>query len=1263
MEKQPLAIYRRACPNCGGDITSDRLGSGLPCHKCLPVVTGRVFNTIEVLNMLRKLGTLDRLKSLSNLLNEYEYFAKLFKDAVGTNMWGAQRLWARRVVKGKSFAIVAPTGSGKTTFGIVASIYMSIRKKGKVLIVVPTSTLAYDIYRRLSEYVSKIGVNVKAVLASSILSKQELAEAMRAVEEGDFDVLIITNAFLPRHMDLIKKYRFSLIFVDDVDSVLKASSKNIDRLLLLLGVDEDALRKALTVVDLMKKLRRAIRLRESEEEINKIREEIRKLSNELRNYVNNREIGILIASGALTKVRRTTRLFLFREFLGFETGGRAEGLRNVVDVYVKPRGSLIDQVVEIVSRLGGGGIIYVPPDLKGIIDELNEKLNKSGVRSAVYLKASRSTLNDFIEGKLDVLIGLATSRSALVRGIDLPQRIAYAVFVGVPRMRFRVKLEEFTPTRYLMFLFSVRNVIPQYLRNDVDRVIARLRNLTMLSQEQLSNILKAIEEGRELSGFDKYAAEVIKEAVELVNKLLSDAGIRKAIEESGDVGLEYVNGELYVIVPDITTYIQGSGRTSRLYIGGVSLGLSVLIVDNEKAFNGLIKNLRYRLEDVRFRSIDEVNLDEIMRRIREERELIRNIMLGKVPSQFLEKDPLRTALVIVESPTKARTIAGFFGVPTRRDVGPLVIYEVTLGNLYMLITATKGHMWDLVPAAPADIRNYLSALKLNNVVDYYGILKAGSTFIPIYGTIKRCPVGGETYTEDIDYCKIHNAKLIDAMDTINAIRDLATEVDQVMIGTDPDAEGEKIAWDVYMMLRPYVSNIVRIEFHEVTRKAIMDAIANPRSISLSMVGAQLVRRIEDRWIGFGLSQKVQERFNRKTLSAGRVQTPVLGWIIERYEESRKDKVYAVTLLLKDNIRIKLSIPPDKEELIKVLRALHNNKPVEATIKVKVSKVEEREEELNPPPPYTTDALLRDAANILGLSVEQAMAIAQELFESGLITYHRTDSTRVSTTGIGIAKEYISEKIGGEFFVGRSWSGKELGAHECIRPTRPIDVDDLRNLLNTGLLQLAIRVTPNHLRVYDLIFRRFIASQMRSARALKEKLRISIYLNGKEEHAEEVERVAKIVEPGFTKVWGYIEGREYQELAPGEYEITKVEYVKKVSRTQPLREGDIIALMKDRGIGRPSTYAKIVDVILKRRYALVVGKRVRFVVPTNLGRQVYKYLTEENREFRDLVSEERTRIVEKLMDDVEVGERDYLDVINELFNEALGKGILRGNAIT
>ncbi|MGC8542411.1 MAG: reverse gyrase [Vulcanisaeta sp.] len=1262
MERQPLVIYRKACPNCGGDITSDRLGSGLPCHRCLPSIPAKISSTIEVLNMLKRLGTLDRLKALSNLVSEYEEFAKLFKGIVGTNMWGAQRLWTRRLIKGKSFAIVAPTGSGKTTFGMVASLYVVTRKGGKVLIVVPTSTLAYDVSRRLNDYSNRANANVRIVMASSILSKQELADAMKAVENGDFDILIITNAFLPKHMDLLRKYRFSLIFVDDVDSVLKASSKNIDRLLLLLGISEEALRKALTVVDLMKKLRKAIRFRASEDEINKLRDEIKKLNNELSNYVKSNNIGVLIASGALTKMRRTARLFLFREFLGFETGGRAEGLRNVVDVYVKPSDSLINEAVKIAKKLGGGGIIYVPPDLRDLIDELSKRLNDEGIKAMPYLKPSKSVLNDFVEGKLDVLIGLATSRSSLVRGIDLPQRIAYVIFVGVPRMKFRLKLEEFTPMRYLMFLFNIRNVVPQYLRNDVDRVIARLRNLTALNQEQINNLLRAIEENKELSGFDKYAVDVIKESVDLVNKLISDANIRRAIEQSNEVGLEYINNDLYVIVPDVTTYIQGSGRTSRLYVGGVSLGLSVIVVDNDKIFNGLIRNLRYRLEDVRIQSIDEVNIEDLMRKIRDERELIRNIMLGKIPNQFIERDPLRTAFVIVESPTKARTIASFFGVPTRREVGPLVIYEATLGNLYLLITATKGHMWDLLPSAPSDARDYMNVLRTNKLIDYYGVLRVDNNFVPIYGTIKRCPVGGETYTEDIDVCKVHGVKLVDAMDIVNAIRDIATEVDQVMIGTDPDSEGEKIAWDVYMMLRPYVSNIMRIEFHEVTKKAIIDAITNPRGISLSMVGAQLVRRIEDRWIGFGLSQKVQEKFNRKTLSAGRVQTPVLGWIIERYDESRRDKVYLVTMTLSDGTKVRLSIPPDKEELIKNLKTLHRGKTVDNVIKVVVNKVGEEEEDLNPLPPYTTDALLRDAANILGLSVEQTMAIAQELFESGLITYHRTDSTRVSTVGIGIAKEYISERIGGDYFVGRSWSGKELGAHECIRPTRPIDTDDLRNLLNTGLLQLAIKVTPNHLKVYDIIFRRFMASQMRSARVLKEKLRISVYLNDEEIHGEEVERISKILEPGFTRVWNYIEGREYQELKPGEYNVVSVDYIKKVSRVQPLREGDIIALMKERGIGRPSTYAKIVDVILKRYYALVIGKRMRFVIPTNLGRQVYRFLTEENKEFSDLVSEERTRVVEKHMDDVEVGEKNYVDVLNELFNEAINKGILKENVI-
>lgn len=174
-------------------------------------------------------------------------------------------------------------------------------------------------------------------------------------------------------------------------------------------------------------------------------------------------------------------------------------------------------------------------------------------------------LNDFVDGKIDALIGLATSRSSLVRGIDLPpQRIAYVIFAGgVPRMKFRLRLEEFTPMKYLMFLFNIRNIVPQYLRNDIDRIITRLRNLTALNQEQINNLLRSIEEGKELSGFDRYAADTIKEAVELVGKLLNEQNIRKAIEQSNEVGLEYRGGdELYVVIPDVTTYIQGSGRSS-----------------------------------------------------------------------------------------------------------------------------------------------------------------------------------------------------------------------------------------------------------------------------------------------------------------------------------------------------------------------------------------------------------------------------------------------------------------------------------------------------------------------------------------------------------------------------------------------------------------------------------------------------------------------------------------------------------------------------
>ena len=931
------------------------------------------------------------------------------------------------------------------------------------------------------------------------------------------------------------------------------------------------------------------------------------------------------------------------------------------------------------KKLGDGGIIYIPTDLgREYAIKIEEKLREVGIKAYAYLKPKREVIDKFSEGEIDVLIGLATPRSALVRGIDLPHRVKYVIFVGVPKLRFRLKISEFTPGRYITLFFNLRNIVEdKNLKQEIDRLIVKLRLISNISQTQLDKVLQYIQEGKvnELSGFERYVADIVRKSIEFANKLL--LSIDKEVLRKSDIYMELIDNDLYIVLPDSVTYIQGSGRTSRMYVGGITKGLSIVIVDNEKVFNALVKDLKYRIEEVEFRKFDELNIDEIMKEINEERKFAAKVLKGEIPTQFVEKDPLKSVLIIVESPTKARTIANFFGRPSIRTIGNLLIYEVTTGNYLIMVTATKGHIWELVPdASNKDLEYIKNAFKIEPY-DYYGVLKVGKNFVPIYNTIKKCPTCGETFTEDITNCLRDNTPLIDSKVIIDVLRDLATEVDMVLLGTDPDAEGEKISWDVYLMLKPYVQDIKRIEFHEVTKKAIFEAISNPRFVHPGMVKAQLVRRIEDRWIGFGLSQKLWEVSKKllghelRTLSAGRVQTPVLGWIIHRYYEARRRQVYRISITLNTGHRFTIDIPVNLKKLI---RDISEKKAI-----VEVKDVKEEIIEINPLPPYTTDSLLKDASNILRISVEEAMRIAQELFEIGLITYHRTDSTRVSTFGISLAKEYIVKHFGSEEFVPRQWiiSG-HIGAHECIRPTRIIDVEELRNLVNSGILQLPIRLTPRHYAMYDLIFRRFIASQMKSAIIKQQKFKLIVKSSdSKEIHEEEVEKCIDIIYPGFLKVLPII--KPEQQINEGKYEIVEASKPIRTTKIKPLREGDLIALMKEKGIGRPSTYARIVDVILRRRYAITVG-RLRYLIPTKKGIKVYYYLTKdpiakellkgekiEEIEltkikdigmYKDLVSEERTRLVEELMDNVEGGEKDYLDVLNELFEEAKKFGILK-----
>ncbi len=1285
---QPLVMYRNACPNCGGSITSDRLYSGLPCHRCLPdEYAWRIKSTSDLIRVLKELNTLRKLQIIETFQEEYERFSKIFEKAVGAKMWGAQRLWARRLIKGKSFAIIAPTGSGKTTFGIVASIYISYYRhngRGKVLMVFPTSVLADQVYKKLISFIEKLELKNKliALTYNTLLSRSERQKTLEHLERGDFNILVVTNMFISRYMELLRKHRFDLIFVDDVDSILKASSKNIDRLLLLLGVPEDALKTALKIVEILKEIRRLRRIEGNEEEVRKRYEEIRKLEEEIRRRLENVRIGILIASGALIKAKRSARIRLFREFLGFETGGRAEGLRNVVDLYTEINRSIENTVLELVKKLGDGGIIYIPTHLgKEFAEKLEKLLTQNGVKAYAYLRPKKGILEKFSNGELDVLIGLATARSALVRGIDLPHRVKYVIFAGVPRIRFRLNISEFRPGRYIALFMILRNVLDKDERLQVDKVVSKLKNITGLSEQQLSKIIDIVNRGEEdrLTGFEKYVAWVIKSSIELASKILSK--LTSDVIEKLDVRIEKDDKGLIVTLPDATTYVQGSGRTSRMYVGGVTKGISIVIVDDEKVFRGLERELKYRIDGFEFKHISEVDLKSLIEEINRERRKVADIIFGRIKPEDTGLELLKTALIVVESPTKARTIASFFGRPSMRVIGGLQVYETSIGNLLLLVTATKGHMWELVPEAPENDVKYIddnySRILGDKPRDYFGVLKIGGCFVPIYNIIRKCPKCGETYSSDVDKCSRCGTELVSSEPVILALRDLATEVDMVFIGTDPDAEGEKIAWDIYVILRPYLGDIFRIEFHEVTKKAILDAINNPIPyVRVPMVMAQLIRRIEDRWIGFGLSQKLWKvspiLFGRfyKTLSAGRVQTPVLGWVIKRYDLSRKDQVYSVTVRLENGIELSFDIPVDKKTLLKDVKSRN--------IRIRIVPViEDLEETINPPPPYTTDTLLRDAATRLRMSVEEAMQIAQELFESGLITYHRTDSTRVSPAGIAIAREYISKYFGESEFVPRQWIiGGHIGAHECIRPTRPIDADELRALVISGVLQLSIRLTQRHLAMYDMIFRRFIASQMKPAKIRKS--RYEIVIEGeKDSHTISVEKITGIVEEGFLKIMRIVdlEGR----LPTGEFTVIEiVRPPRRIPRTRPLTEGEVVAEMKQKGIGRPSTYARIVEVILRRRYAICVG-RPKYLVPTRRGLKVYLYLTgdettkelllktrdKEEKErmmqiltklkdlgaFRELVSEERTRLVQQLMDDVEHGERDYLEVLNELYEEA------------
>lgn len=908
---------------------------------------------------------------------------------------------------------------------------------------------------------------------------------------------------------------------------------------------------------------RVIQLKTKRQKTDEDWEKIKEISQKL---MEKRGEGVLVVSSA-TSNPRSNRVKLFRELLGFEVGTPTFYLRNVVDAYQEGTHNFLDWV----KRLGGGGLLFVSSDKgKEEVDRVVNILRGEGISAVSYEELKEETLKDFEEGKIQLLVGIASYRNPLARGLDLPHVIRYALFLGVPKIVISLKFE--TNLSHLLWaLSSIRSYIvkklPQHMQK-VDNWISQLRRYQYLTEE-------FVEERPDLK-------ERLDQLRSQIGEFLSSEELVRIMSESEEITLRKTEEGYQLVVSDATGYLQASGRTSRMYAGGVTKGFSLIFVDDKKAFHHLVKKVRWFSDDINFLPVEGLDVEKIMEEVDADRSNVRAFMKGDV--SVSSSDLLKPVLIVVESPNKARTIANFFGKAVRRRVGQHDLLETSVEDRYLMITASLGHVLDLVKEG-----------------GFHGVLmEKGVT--PMYEVIE-----GKEYV-------------------VESLRRMASESMEVLIATDPDTEGEKIGWDLMQLLKPYNHSIRRMEFHEVTKKAILRALKEPRDINENLVKAQIVRRVSDRWVGFEFSQILQQAFGKSWLSAGRVQTPVLGWIIEREKEYRQ-KIYKVQVLIRDEKgRLKLELD------------FEDRKTAEAFFKelsyIEVTVKDQKEELRNPPPPFRTDTLLKEASDRYRFSLPKTMALAQTLFELGFITYHRTDSVRVSDYGMSIAREYIEEELGKEYVHTRQWG--EGGAHECIRPTRPLEPEELRSMVLSGQVE---GLTKEHILLYELIFRRFMASQTRAV-----KVKVKDVVIKALDRSVELSLVTDVLQDGWNKFLDL----ELNPDIPPRLDVRELKQMKKQPKAYLYTHGELVQEMKRRGIGRPSTYATIVEKLLERGY--VIEKR-GFLIPTKLGKKVYEYLRKRE-EIKAFLSEDFTRRLEEVMDRVEEGKADYEEVLKGLYRDII-----------
>ena len=481
---------------------------------------------------------------------------------------------------------------------------------------------------------------------------------------------------------------------------------------------------------------------------------------------------------------------------------------------------------------------------------------------------------------------------------------------------------------------------------------------------------------------------------------------------------------------------------------------------------------------------------------------------------------------------------------------------------------------------------------------------------------------------------------------INSLKKEAKNAKQIFLASDPDREGEAISWHLAHILDLDLKGKNRVVFNEITKDAVKNAFVEPRQIDMDLVDAQQARRVLDRIVGYSISPILWKKV-KKGLSAGRVQSVALKLIIDRENEikafkpeeywsidgffKKGNKKFQANFYGLDNKKTKLK---SNDDVKKVLTRIKNDDFL-------VDKVEKKERKRNAPLPYTTSSLQQDAANKINFRTRKTMMVAQQLYEGirlgsngqqGLITYMRTDSTRISPVAQNDAANYITEHFGAEYSKHgnhvRNASGAQ-DAHEAIRPSN----------VNHTPESIAKYLDKDQLKLYTLIWNRFVASQMTAA--VFDTVKVNLTQNG----------VLFIANGSQIKFKGYMAVYNDSDNTKVLPEMIKGETVKKISAnpeqhfTQPparYSEASLIKTLEENGVGRPSTYAPTLETIQKRYYVRLVSKRFE---PTELGEIVNSLIIEF---FPDIVDVKFTAEMESKLDEVEVGKEEWQKVVDQFY---------------